>query len=353
MERSKSLRMVGALLMILALVLPAAPSVGAAQGIGDEPVEAANVLGGGVDANGIPVNPSIDVQDCVGSPAPTNDGQSRYFITIRSTSGLDVTNAVGRLVTFGYTLPAPINVTVPPQVITMSNGDFESQANDGVQPACVPAVNDAHTNDLGSPPVQTVFTVSPIPLPNATGGTSPAGTPLWFMVITAGGFEPRVITLQNGTGGGSLDDSTPPCSLNDGRICLISLGTINLRPLSAPAGRGTIAGSIFGSNGQPLDGAAVVLTDASGLVHTRISGSNCDGLAIGGAVPTGFYCFADAKGDIPGTLFTNDSLGLPVGPATITVVYDAPANCGTAAAPSVAAGTVCGCSTRSGLATGS
>src|SRR5581483_6693786 len=99
--------------------------------------------------------------------------------------------------------------------------------------------------------------------------------------------------------------------------------------------------SIFAPTGQPLDGATVVLTDASGLVHTRISGTDCDGniIATVGAPPTGFYCFADSQGDKPVAPaiaptkagsptaspngFANDSLGLPVGPATVTVVYNA------------------------------
>jgi len=267
MGKSKFVRTVGALLMILAMVVPVAPAAAATtEDPGD--VHAANVLGS-------PTAPAIDVQDCIGSPTSTNDGQSRYFITVRSTSGLDVTNAVGRLVTTGFSLGAPFNLTVPAQVVTMSNGDFESQANDGNQPACVPAVNDGHANDLASPPTGTFPATAPIAI-----GTLPAGAPLWNMVITAGGFVPVVIPI-------TVDDSTPTCSLNDGRICLISFGTVNLQPLSAPAGRGTIAGSVFASNGQPLDGATIVLTDASGLVHTRTSGTNCDRAPIGGAAPTG------------------------------------------------------------------
>jgi hypothetical protein len=240
MGTSKFVRQVAAFLMILALLVPAMPA-GATSEDHQGDVQAANVLGS-------PTAPAIDVADCTGNPAATNDGQSRYFVTIRSTSGLDITNAVGRLVTTGFTLGAPFNVTVPAQVVTMSNGDFESQAQDG-QPAagCVPAVNDGHANDLSSPPTGTFPVVTPINIP---GGPA-AGSSLWNMVITAGGFVPVVLPL-------TADDSTPSCSLNDQRICLISMGTINLQPLSAPTGLCTIAGTCIASRGQTLYGASEV-----------------------------------------------------------------------------------------------
>src|SRR5581483_3938192 len=145
MERSKFVRMVGALLMILALVLPAMPAMPAAAA-GDEDqadVHAANVSGPVVPPGATTLTPSFDVQDCIGTANASNVGLSRYFVTVRSTSGLDITNAVGRIITTGYSLPGV--ASVPSTVVTMSNGDFESQANDG-SPAggCVPAVNDGH-----------------------------------------------------------------------------------------------------------------------------------------------------------------------------------------------------------------
>jgi len=222
MGKSKFVRTVSALLMLMAFLLPVAPA--AAAGVDEQgDVHAANVLGPIINPPypttpaQVPV-PAIDVQDCVGTPAASNIGFSRYFITVRSTSGLDVTNAVGRLVS--------LNPTLGLAPVTMSNGDFESQANDGNQPSCVPAVNDGHANDLASPPTNTF----------------PIGVTQFSMVITAGGFVPAVIPLN-------ADANTPPCStapLNPvpaagdptGHVCLISMGTINMQPLSAPAGRG-------------------------------------------------------------------------------------------------------------------
>jgi len=327
--------------MLLALVLPVAPAAGATVGDQDD-VHAANVLG-------TPANPAVDAQDCLGQGQTNPQGLSRYFITVRSTSGLDITNAVGRIIASpggNVILPGPVSgQTVAPfatSTITMSNGDFESQANDGTQPSCVPAVNDGHPNDLASPPINTLPATAPVDF-TAIGGPI-AGAPLYNMVITAAGFVPVVVPI-------SVDwrACNPGGATNF--ICLISMGTINLTPLSASAGRGTIAGSVFAPNGQPLDGAVVVLTDASGLVHTRISGTDCDGRLVAplGSPPTGFYCFADSVGDKPNPPvssppglvvgaatqaaptaspngFVNDSLGLPVGPATVTVVYDVGAN---------------------------
>jgi hypothetical protein len=179
------------------------------------------------------------------------------------------------------------------------------------------------------------------------------------MVITAAGFQPAVIPLVADASSApcTIDATVPPINPNAGRVCLISIGTVNLVPLSAPAGRGTIAGSIFGSNGLPLDGATVVVSDASGLVHTRISGTRCDGTPIGGAVPTGFYCVEDSTGDRPnapvqappagGPLsspfgFVDDSLGLPVGPATVTVVNNTASNCIGTLGGGAVAGNPCG-----------
>jgi len=305
MRTSKFVRTLSALLMLFAILLPAAPA--GAQVVNDDQdqVSAANV--GGPIINPPYTNPgvpSIDVQDCTGSQQLTNVGLSRYFATVRSTSGLDITNAVGCLVPIsstGLVLPAPFNTAGQSAgPVTMSNGDFESQANDGTPPACVPAVNDGHANDLASPPVQTVPVVAP---PIAIPGLPAPGTALWYMVITAAGFQPAVIPLvaDATTPPCTIDAQVPPVNVNAGRVCLISIGTVNLVPLSAPAGRGTIAGSIFGSNGSPLDGATVAVIDASGLTHTRISGTRCDGSPVGGAVPTGFYCVEDSTGDKPTT----------------------------------------------------
>jgi hypothetical protein len=341
--------------MLLALLLPVAPAVGAT--VEDEAgVRAANVLG-------TPTNPVGDPQDCLGggTPQPGNVGMSRYFITVRSTSGLDITNAVGRIISSPggqILIPGPLPGTVAPfgtSTVTMSNGDFESQANDGTQPACVPGVNDGHPNDLGSPPINTFPAVAPVSF-TAIGGPA-QGQPFYNMVITAAGFVPVVIPILADAGTACTPLGAPPLSgATNGIVCLISMGTVNMTPLSASAGRGTIAGSIFAPNGQPLDGAIVVATDASGIVHTRISGTDCDGRLVApiGSPPTGFYCFSESQGDKPSAPalapptfaplpagapaaagvapvsspngFANDSLGLPVGPATVTVVYDVGVN---------------------------
>ena len=160
MRTSKFVRTLSALLMLLALVLPVAPAAGAT--VDQDDVHAANVLGS-------PANPAVDVQDCLGAGQTNPAGLSRYFITVRSTSGLDITNAVGRIIASpgaNVILPGPTaGTTVSPfstSTVTMSNGDFESQANDGSQTSCVPAVNDGHPNDLASPPIPTLPATAPV-----------------------------------------------------------------------------------------------------------------------------------------------------------------------------------------------
>src|SRR5581483_11202999 len=90
MGNSKFVRSLSAILMILALLAQAAPASGASVPDQDD-IHAANVQGS-------PTNPAVDPQDCIGTPQAVNNGQSRYFITVRSTSGLDITNAVGRII---------------------------------------------------------------------------------------------------------------------------------------------------------------------------------------------------------------------------------------------------------------
>src|SRR5581483_2110129 len=168
-----------------------------------------------------------------------------------------------------------------------------------------------------------------------------AGSPLWFISITVSGFQPRVFPLPaDATTCGSAGNITLSTNSKFGRICLISLGTVILQPLSAPLGRATLAGSIFGSNGRPLDGASLVLIDSSGHSHTRVSGTDCDGHPIGG-VATGFYCVQDSTGDTAGS-FVNDALGLPTGSAKLAVVNNTLVNCSPAIGPPGAPGTTCG-----------
>jgi hypothetical protein len=259
---------------------------------------------------------------------------------LQSTAGTDILNGTGRLVNLAAGPGGVISATV----VNMTNGDLEAQASDGQAPTgCTPGVPDGHANDLGSPFISNAFQ---------------AGN--WSLIVSAPGFTPRAF------GALPADDATapncgivglpgqPPVSPTPGRDgCLISLGTIQLQPLAAPAGRGVVSGTVFGTNGQPLDGAAVVLIDAAGNVHTRISGTDCNGvlLNVGGLVSlqTGFYCFSDSTPElyprptaIPAgalsTIFQNDGLGLPVGPARIVVINNTPANCVAGGGP----GTACG-----------
>src|SRR4051794_1003871 len=97
MGNSKFVRAASALLMLFALLLPVAPAAASEQDQGE--VRAANVGGGVTGVNDtVLAAPSIDVQDCAGTANFTVPGRTRYFITIRSSSGLDVTNAVGRII---------------------------------------------------------------------------------------------------------------------------------------------------------------------------------------------------------------------------------------------------------------
>ncbi len=337
MERSKFLRAVGALLMILALVLPVAPVVAS-----DE-TPAATTDDQGIDLQASHLAPGFDAADCAHI---VPDGQIKIFLTVQSNTGVDIPNGVGKILA----IPpggGPADVTALP----MSNGDLEGRANDGTPAGgCTPALPDGHPNDMESPAINSGAAVS--------------------ILLTAPGFVPRVISSFTFPGFGDvplavLGDSPllgiipTGCAPGDGAGCLISLGTFQLQPLAAPAQRGVVAGSVFTSTGQPLDGAVVVLVDASGQVHTRISGTDCGGAALPG---TGFYCFSSSRSGAlvpaagtPGAPFPSpnlgavldangrpvatafDGLGLPVGPATIGVVNNQAVNCPPAGAPPNAA----------------
>lgn len=350
MERSKFLRAVGALLMIFALVLPAAPSVSADDEVRSEDRQE-------VDLQAAHLAPGFDPADCLRTP----DGTIKLFLTLQSNTGVDIPNGVGKVLA-----RVPGGGPQDLQAFPLTNGDFEGRANDGtVATGCTPPFPDGHPNDMESPALNSGSVVS--------------------ILLTAPGFQPRIINDFNLPGVGAvplavLADAPllgllpTGCVAGDGFGCLISLGTFQLQPLAAPAQRGVVAGSVFTSTGQPLDGAIVVLIDASGQVHTRISGTDC----AGGALPgTGFYCFSSSRPALPTgqvqfgvlqapspnlgpSLTANgtpvipdafDGLGLPVGPATIGVVYDQgvpvgaggaftpPVNCGPGA---VGANAACG-----------
>jgi hypothetical protein len=297
MEKHRTVRTIAALLMVLAFTLPVAPAATAQTQDGEVEVRAAHL------------SQIVEAADCTAS----TDGTARYFATIRSTTGVDIPNAAAKLIFTGIpALLPPPNTTI----VNLFNGDFESQAADGNQPSCVPAVNDGHANDVGSgfiPSLPGVFT--------------------WNMVITAPGFLPVTIPAlpTDGQGACPLGDPDPQRA-----GCLISIGQQSLQPLAAVAGRGTVAGSLFGSDGRPLDNATLTLKDISGNVHTRVSGSNCINGNVVSLPGTGFFCFDDSSPTV------EDGTGLPVGPAIITVVNNTPANCGIAPVTSVGPGAVCG-----------
>ena len=341
MERSKFLRALGALLMILAIVLPVAPVVASE----DAP---AAMDDQGVELQASHLSAGFDNAECA---RIVPDGQIKLFLTVQSNTGVDIPNGVGKVLARPPGNADPAQLTAFP----MNNGDLEGRANDGNLPGgCTPALPDGHPNDMESPALDSGAAVS--------------------ILLTAPGFVPRVITSFTLPGFGDvpiavLADTAllgllpTGCQLGDNSGCLISLGTFQLQPLAAPAQRGVVAGSVFTSTGQPLDGSVVVLVDASGQVHTRRSGTDCAGAPLPG---TGFYCFSSSRAgalvgnpvtgsQIPGFPFPSpnqgavldangnpvasafDGLGLPVGPATIGVVNNQPVNCPPAGAPANAA----------------
>jgi hypothetical protein len=340
MERSKFLRALGALLMILALVLPVAPVVASE----DAPVAMDDQ---GIELRAAHLAPGFDAADCA---RIVPEGQFKVFLTVQSNTGVDIPNGVGKI---NVTQPNPTTGILDLVALPMNNGDLEGRANDGTIPGgCTPALPDGHPNDMESPALASGSAVS--------------------ILLTAPGFVPRTITSFVGPQGiGDLPLAVlgdppalipqPPggCVAGDNAGCLVSLGTFQLQPLAAPAQRGVVAGSVFTSTGQPLDGAVVVLADASGQVHTRISGTDCGGAPLPG---TGFYCFSSSRAgaiiaapNTPPAPFPSpnqgavldangrpvpeafDGLGLPIGPATIGVVNNQPVNCPPAGAPANAA----------------
>jgi hypothetical protein len=206
--------------MLAALVLPAAPA--SAHLSGGTNIPAPNTPPGTSSAA-----PQVDVADCTNGPA----GQMRVFASVRSATGVDIANAVARLV-FDPTLPAlPPGLTS--RTTNMSNGDFESQAFDGIPSAgCVPAVNDGHPNDIASTYV-----------PVAVG---------YSLVITAVGHNPLTIPLDPAVVGASF---TPPPGGCFGAAngCLIAIGTVELQPQASQAGRGQVSGAVIAATGQFLD----------------------------------------------------------------------------------------------------
>jgi hypothetical protein len=336
--------------MILAIVLPAAPTVGADEAVAqDDP---------GIDLQAAHLAPGFDAADCLRTP----EGTIKIFLTLQSNTGVDIPNGVGKILA-----RPPGGAPQDLQAFPMTNGDFEGRATDGtIATGCTPPLPDGHSNDMESPALDSGSVVS--------------------ILLTAPGFQPRVVTDFQLSGFGAVPIAVladgpllglvpTGCVTGDGFGCLISLGTFQLQPLAAPAQRGVVAGSVFSSTGQPQDGGIVVLIDASGQVHTRISGTDCAGAPLPG---TGFYCFSSARPAIPtgqtqfppagqppspnvGPSLTGngtpripdafDGLGLPIGPATIGVVYDqgvpvgpngaftGPANCGPGAVgPNAACG---------------
>ena len=150
-----------------------------------------------------------DVADCTAS----SDGTARYFVKVRSSSGVDILNATGRLTGTGTENGG--------QAVNMFNGDLEAQADDGFPGGgCQPRPNDGHANDLG-----TTF------VPSAPG------THTWSLRVLVAGYAPSAaIDLA------PFVDGTV-CPQGDGSGCLISLGTLVFTgvtmPSSSPAGTAT------------------------------------------------------------------------------------------------------------------
>jgi hypothetical protein len=234
------------LLMLLALVLPVAPAAASSEGTEDE---------GAVTAAHL--TPFV-FDDC----NPSLNGQARFFVTLKSSSGTDIpaTNG-GPAATVTLIGVGTQNAN---QTVQMPVGDLEGQAFTGVDtntdgdcldqgdtPAAQP---DGHANDYGSPYVNATLPVG--------GGGAGAGTFQWQLLISAPGHQSQLITsvqfLGDGMPAGNGFGGTG-CLRTD-RGCLISLGTITLTALTvSTAGRGTISGAVTDVTGLPLAGVEVVI----------------------------------------------------------------------------------------------
>jgi len=218
--------------------------------------------------------PVVLAGTCVGNSDPANDGQARYFLTVRDSNGADITNASGKLVAPGYTIGPPFNVTIPNQEVAMTNGDFEAAANPGQSPACTAAANDNHANDLATPPTATAPVIAPFAIP----GGPPAGSSLWNIQVSAQGFQTATIPL-------TADDTTAPCTLFDGRVCLISLGVVTLQSSSAGIG-GKNLSLTTGSNGVQLNWSGGA--GQTGYTVLRLGGGVLSSISTLGASATSF-----------------------------------------------------------------
>ena len=206
--------------------------------------------------------PAYDVADCSSN---IGDGFVRYFVSVRdAVTTADITTATGQLT---YVGPYPYPFGFPP-TITMTNGDLESQANDGTPPSCTAATNDGRANDLGS---------SAIPASPNYG---------WTLVVSLTGYTSQTIALS------SFTDGVGACPMGDGRGCLIALGTVSLNPVgAATATPTTTPGASSGPGGR---GFAVQSAASGQVILTWASGTGQDGyallriLASGASVPQVF-----------------------------------------------------------------
>lgn len=201
--------LVGAAAIALAQALPGASPPAADAANPESPVPAlaaADAAGAGHEplVRGelvAHVSSVVDVADCTASL----DGTARYFVSVRSISGADITHTVGRLVGTGSENQG--------QLVNMFVGDLESQADDGKNGAgCVPARSDGHRNDLGTAFIPAV-----------------AGTHTWSMRVLAAGYLPSAPVDLSPFVDGSV------CPLGDNAGCSISLGTTLLTPVGLPS----------------------------------------------------------------------------------------------------------------------
>ena len=269
-------------LMLLALVLPVAPAAVAGEGPDEDSTLTAAHLQG----------PFAQDATC---GATFNDGQTRYFVTLTSTTGSDIPSVNGGT-------PATVSLLGSGtsnfgQLVSMPVGDLENQAFPGrdntVPPngICTDAGDqpgnqaDGHVNDYGSPPV----TTTPRTVP-----TTPTAFN-WVLYITAAGFAPRIIDLSaNG-----WQDGVPPGFVTPGGQgtvagvgclittvgCLFTVGTVQLTPLQAPAqGRGSLSGIVTDLNGFPLglSGTAAPFTAGVEVVVFRQPNQDVGDDAFGG-----------------------------------------------------------------------
>jgi hypothetical protein len=310
MPNGKFIRGLAALLMILALVLPVSPGFAADEQVDGE-VAAANLPagpGGSIntaDATGVtPVPTSFATYDRADCP-PTSEqtgvggpiGVARYVVTIDGVTG-----------TGAQVLLLGTGTGNSGQLVTLTNGNFENQAFDGVPcyfdincPSDIPAASplqtahltcgipadlqptavDGQSNDWVTP-----FIKSHNPAVGNPGSNNAADGYTWDLLIVTPGNLPRrynlsLITDNRGiaaNGAVPYAPANPPlaptaaplCGI-DTFACNIGLGTVSLVALPVVSGFGTVSGVVFGANGLPLGNVTVVLTDALGGIHTTLS----------------------------------------------------------------------------------